>query len=75
MTDRDPLVDGDDLLALTAALGEARSRVEEADVSEERRERWRRTIGAIASGASEDLAKAREQLHRFLGQLDRHRGA
>lgn len=71
MAEQEPLVDADALLSLTAELRALRTRVDEADVSDEQRQRWQRTLGGIAEGAANDLEKARAQLHRFAAQIDR----
>lgn len=71
MAEQEPLVDADALLSLTAELRAVRSKVDDADVSDEQRQRWQRTLGAIAQGATADLEKARGQLHRLAAQVDR----
>ena len=71
MAEPESLVDADALLSLTAELRAVRSRVDEADVSAEQRQRWQRTLGGIAQGAAGDLEKARAQLRRFAAQVDR----
>lgn len=71
MTQQEPLVDADALLALTRELRAVRERVDEADVSGEQKQRWQRTLGAIAEGATTDLKKATGQLRRFAAQVDR----
>lgn len=71
MPQQDPLVDADALLALTRELRAVRERVDEADVSDEQKQRWQRTLGAIAEGATNDLDNATGQLRRFAAQVDR----
>jgi len=71
VSQQEPLVDADALLALTSELRALRERVDGADVSDEQRQRWQRTLGAIAEGATSDLDKATGQLRRFSAQIDR----
>lgn len=74
MADRESMVDADALLALTADLRAVRERVERAEVSGDQRARWQRTLRAIAQGATSgtgDIERARQQLRRFVAQLDR----
>lgn len=71
MTPSDPLVDADALLTLTGELRVLRDRLEGAAVSEDQRQRWQRTLGAIAEGATKDLERATGQLRRFAAQIDR----
>lgn len=71
MVEQEPLVDAAALLSLTAELRSVRERIDEADVSDEQRQRWQRTLGGIAEGATRDLENARAQLHRFSAQIDR----
>lgn len=71
MTQPEPLVDADALLTLTGELRVLRDRLEDAAVSEDQRQRWQRTLGAIAEGASNDLERATGQLRRFAAQVDR----
>lgn len=71
MTHSDPLVDVDALLALTSELRALQSRIESADVTDEQRQRWQRTLGAIAEGATNDLERATGQLRRFAAQVER----
>lgn len=72
---QEDLVDADTLLALTGELRTLRTRLDEADVSDEQRQRWQRTMGAIAEGATTDLDRARAQLRRLTAQVDRVAGA
>ncbi len=71
MPQQDPLIDADALLALTRELRAVRERVDQADVSDEQRQRWQRTLGGIAEGATTDLDKATGQLRRFSAQVER----
>ena len=75
MTADGPLVDAESLLALTADLRTVRGRLEDADVSDEQRGRWQRTLASIAEGAAVDIERARGQLGRLTAQLDRTDGA
>ncbi len=50
MPHQEPLVDADALLALTRELRLLRERLDEAEVSDEQRQRWQHTLGAIAEG-------------------------
>ena len=71
MPQQDPLIDADELLALTSELRTLRARLDDADVSEEQRQRWQRTMGAIAEGGTTDVERARAQLRRLSAQVDR----
>ena len=71
MPQSEPLVDADALLTLTGELRVLRDRVEGARVPEDQRQRWQRTLGAIAEGATSDLGRATGQLRRFAAQIDR----
>lgn len=75
MPQQDPLIDADELLALTSELRSLRARLDDADVTAEQRQRWQRTMGAIAEGGTTDLEKARAQLRRLAAQVDRATGA
>lgn len=68
---QDPLIDADELLALTSELRSLRSRLDDADVTDEQRQRWQRAMGAIAEGGSTDVEKARAQLRRLAARVDR----
>ena len=68
---QDPLVDADALLALTSELRSLRARLDDADVTDEQRQRWQRTLGAIAEGGTSDIEKARAQLRRLAARVDR----
>ena len=68
---RDGLVDAGDLLALTDRLRAARASIEEAAVSPDQRARWQRTLASIAEGATRDIGRAAEQLHRLEAQVER----
>lgn len=71
MPQQDPLVDADALLALTRELRAVRERIEAAELTEEQRQRWQRTLGGIAEGAAADIQRATAQLRRFSAQVDR----
>ena len=71
MSQQDPLVDADALLALTGELRSFRERLDDVDVTDEQRRRWQRTMGAIAEGATNDVEKARAQLRRLTAQVER----
>ncbi len=68
---QESLVDADELLALTSELRSLRARLEEAAVTDEQRQRWQRTMGAIAEGATTDVENARAQLRRLAAKVDR----
>ena len=70
----DPLVDADALLALTSELRSLRTRLNEADLTDEQRQRWQHTMGAIAEGAPTDVDKARAQLRRLSARVERVAG-
>lgn len=69
----DPLMDVDSLLALTEQLREVRATLDDADISDEQRQRWLHTLGAIAEGAADDLERAAGQLRRLSARVDRAR--
>ena len=71
MPQHNPLVDADALLALTRELRAVRERIEGAELTEEQRQRWQRTLGGIAEGAAADIERATAQLRRFSAQVDR----
>ena len=73
MEDRgqDRLVDAEELLALTGRLRAVRQRIGEASVSVDQRARWHRTLASIAEGATTDIGRAGQQLHRLEAQVDR----
>lgn len=71
MPQQDPLVDADALLALTRELRSLRERLDGVDVTDEQRQRWHRTMGAIAEGGTSDIEKARAQLRRLTAQVER----
>lgn len=66
-----PLVDAESLLSLTEQLRTLQATIEDADVSDEQRQRWLRTLGAIAQGAADDLERAAGQLRRLAAQVER----
>lgn len=71
MSQQDSLVDAEELLALTRELRSLRARLDDADVSDEQRKRWQRTMGAIAEGGTSDVENARAQLRRLTAQVER----
>lgn len=71
VSQQDPLVDADALLALTSELRSLRARLDEAGVTGEQRKRWQHTMAAIAEGATTDVDNARAQLRRLAARVDR----
>lgn len=68
---QDSPLDAEALLALTSELRSLRARLDDADITDEQRQRWQRTMGAIAEGATTDLDNARAQLRRLAARVDR----
>lgn len=65
-------LDAQAFLRLAARLREIQIRIEQAQLSGERRGRWHRKLIAISEAASTDLARADAQLRRFEAELDRY---
>jgi hypothetical protein len=61
-------------LRVSDALKEGFARLEAADLPASARDRWRRRLLAITSGAKRDLADAEEQYGRFRADFDREVG-